>query len=78
MLRFEDYAGDEENVLKNVFSKLPLNFMIWVCVDFVFEILVDDRFGFVRNTTSTNSSNFASQFSPYHWYEANSFSMIPF
>ena len=60
------------------FSKLLLDFMIWICVDFVFEILIDDRFGFVRNTTFTDTSNFISQFSPYHWDEANGLSKIPF
>jgi len=67
-----------KNILKDVFSKLLLNFMIWICVDFVFEILVDDRFGFVRNATLTNSTNFISQFSPNHWYETNGLSKIPF
>ena len=42
-----------------VFSlKLLLDFIIWIRVNFVLEILIDDRFGFVRNTTFTNSSNF--------------------
>ena len=67
-----------KNILKDVFSKLLLNFMIWICIDFVFEILVDDRFGIVRNTTLTNSTNFISQFSPYHWYETNGLSKISF
>ena len=67
-----------EEYFERCFSKLLLNFMIWICVDFVFEILVDDRFGFVRNTTLTNSTNFISQFSPYHWYETNGLSKIPF